>query len=241
MAGPLRKLGRKFFDALGINRSVVFHAQFSNAYKQQSKLIKTSQPVIFDIGAFDGRTAVKYHKYFPQAVIHSFEPFPASFEKLKANKVNEKHFIQQLALSSENGSANLYVNKLKASNSLLQVDEYATSVNASMSVEGIVTVEQQTLDDYCSKNGITSIDILKADVQGAELKVLQGAKELLQNKAIHLLYLEVEFSQLYKGQPVFDEISSFLRSYGYVFFAFYNASYLRNGKMIAADVIFING
>lgn len=42
------------------------------------------------------------------------------------------------------------------------------------------TVETETLDTLCAKNGIAAIDFLKIDVQGAEGRVLAGARKILQ-------------------------------------------------------------
>lgn len=60
---------------------------------------------------------------------------------------------------------------------------------------------------------ITGIDFLKLDVQGAELDILENATKWL--KQTVLIHCEVEFIELYKGQPLFETIVAFLRSQGF--------------------------
>ena len=73
-------------------------------------------------------------------------------------------------------------------------------------------VEVVPLNDYLDKSGSY---ILKLDVQGFELEVLKGATQLLANTVA--VELEVEFLELYEGQPLFGDISSFLGAHGFVF------------------------
>jgi FkbM family methyltransferase len=60
---------------------------------------------------------------------------------------------------------------------------------------------------------VESCDYLKVDVQGAELKVLSGAQRLL--KSVSAVHIEVEFDQVYLGQPLFSDIDRYLREAGF--------------------------
>jgi FkbM family methyltransferase len=61
-------------------------------------------------------------------------------------------------------------------------------------------------------------DFLKLDVQGAELMILENAKETLRHASV--IQCEVEFVELYTGQPLMADIDSFLRSQGFSFLRF---------------------
>lgn len=61
---------------------------------------------------------------------------------------------------------------------------------------------------------------LKVDVQGAELDVLRGATKRL--SSLTVLHLEVEFSRLYKNQPLFSDVNDFAASRGFELFDFAN-------------------
>ena len=78
-------------------------------------------------------------------------------------------------------------------------------------VEKRQQVETVTLD---SLTGLPSIDFLKMDVQGAELRILEHGKAKL--KACVSVQLEVPFICLYEDQPSFGEIDTWLRQEGFV-------------------------
>ena len=78
-----------------------------------------------------------------------------------------------------------------------------------------IDIQVVPMDDYFEE-GVSNI--LKLDVQGFELEVLQGANRILENAVS--VELEVEFQELYKNQPLFGEISNFLNSKGFVFVDF---------------------
>jgi FkbM family methyltransferase len=76
-------------------------------------------------------------------------------------------------------------------------------------------VQTRRLDDIPE---IPGMDLLKADIQGAELDMLRGAERLL--KSALVLHIEVEFLEMYKGQPLFGDVDSFLRARGFVLHTF---------------------
>ena len=81
------------------------------------------------------------------------------------------------------------------------------------------TVRCETLHKILGLNNIQNVDFLKIDTQGSELQVLQGAKNALKN-FIFGIDIEVEFSELYKEQPLFSDVDKYLKNNGFVFFDF---------------------
>ena len=74
-----------------------------------------------------------------------------------------------------------------------------------------------TLDVYCKQNHLSSIDLLKLDVQGYEARVLRGATKLLEENRIRVIMAELCLSSLYVQQSSFSEILGLLgvcRIYG---------------------------
>ena len=76
-------------------------------------------------------------------------------------------------------------------------------------------VKTYRLDDIAE---IEHTDFLKMDIQGSELNVLQNAKKILKSSVA--VQVEVEFVEMYKGQPLFADVDSFLRSQGFQFHCF---------------------
>lgn len=73
-----------------------------------------------------------------------------------------------------------------------------------------------SISHWAGENGIRDIDFMKLNVQGAELEILAGCGELL-DQVIGLM-VEVSFVESYKDRPFFSDIDSFLRSRQFSFF-----------------------
>ena len=103
---------------------------------------------------------------------------------------------------------------------------------------GQTIVNTETIDSFCSIHKIDKIDILKMDIQGAELLALKGAIKLLEEKKIGLIYTETYFRRQYNNQPLFHEISKFLADYGYYIQDIYSPIYGK-GSIAWCDAIFL--
>ena len=87
-----------------------------------------------------------------------------------------------------------------------------------------ITVETTTLDSYFK--GLSPPELLWVDVEGAELKALQGAAGLL--KHVRLIHIEVSFRPMQVGKPLFWEIHKFLLSHKFAFYGFMEVSAVRS-------------
>ena len=211
-----------------------------DAFVVQKELTQ-AQPVkmIFDIGANRGDVIAKYLEYFSSAFFHAFEPFPGSFETLKARFENNASVqCHQLALANSAGVRQLYVNKNVDTNSLLKPQATGLSSDSQVENQSVLDIETTTLDLFCSREKIDRIDILKMDVQGGELGILQGAVNLLKENRIGVIYSETYFVEQYAEQPLFHEIAAFLHPFGYHLQDIYSPIYGK-GSIAWADVIFI--
>lgn len=73
------------------------------------------------------------------------------------------------------------------------------------------------LDEFLPDNGVNDIDFLELDTQGSELDILYGAKTFLSNGVLGIR-VEVEFSEMYRSQPLFSDIDAYLRALGFILF-----------------------
>ena len=91
--------------------------------------------------------------------------------------------------------------------------------HASVTLAGQVEVELQTLDALVQGQGLRRVDLLKIDVEGAELAVLRGAEQVL--AASRPLILFELFDAALRGQGASaQEVLDFLAARGYRFFKF---------------------
>ncbi len=211
------------------------------AFDAQRRLFRNEQAVIADVGAHLGQTARRYRGLFPQATIHCFEPFPASFDTLTRELANDaKLHAHQLALGAAPGRRTLNVNRSSATNSLLRSDERAEAYwgRDVLVTDSSIDVAVTTLDAFCIERSLTHLDILKLDVQGAEIEVLAGAERLLREQAIDVVYMEMLVAPTYVGQRELHDYLSFFRAHGYVLFDFYNPV-RKHGRLLQTDNLMV--
>jgi len=124
--------------------------------------------IVFDIGAYVGDTALWFSKAVgPQGKVFAFEPEPRNFEKLKANLERNKvtNVIPLKLALSENEEE-------------MQVATGGSSSTITQAGTG-TSVEVTTIDRFVETNKISQVDFIKMDVEGHELKVLEGAHETI--------------------------------------------------------------
>lgn len=191
--------------------------QTRDAIKFQREIIKKDNPVIFDVGAYDGRTSILYRQVFKNAEIYAFEPSINAHRILCDKSLDFKLFCPlNIALSNFSGIGTFYVNKNDTTNSLMKTDKIS-SKNWGESFETVkkYSVDVIKVDDFCSNFQIDKIDILKLDAQGSELDILDGAKNMLRQKKIGLICTEIHALPAYKNQCKMWEYFEYMEKIGY--------------------------
>lgn len=150
-----------------------------------------------------------------------FEPDDRSRELLQhvPNRLRS-YAIRPEALGETTGNEiSFYLcRKPQVSSSYIPNKEFITLFPDSKRFDVLSTVRMQhwQLDDIV----LPDADFIKIDTQGSELSILKGAPDTLQS--VLGLEIEVEFLPLYKDQPLFGEICTFLRDHGFEFIDFIN-------------------
>jgi hypothetical protein len=122
------------------------------------------------------------------------------------------------------------------SNSLLPA---ASTLNSEAHKKiGEVEITVTTLDLFCQQEKIESIDLLKTDCQGFDLRVMQGAKKMLSERRIKIIQCESLFVSEYEGQGWFYDLLHFLTDMGYVPVSFGEPARNERHEIMWSDVIF---
>ena len=97
--------------------------------------------------------------------------------------------LRKLAFSDRSGTTELYLNAPGAKVASLHKGHWGQGENSE-------TVELTTLDNFCEQQGIQKLDLLKLDVEGHELSVLEGAERMLAAGRIEVIQFEFSVANL---------------------------------------------
>ena len=179
-------------------------------------LDKKKKFVVFDIGCFQGNFSrnLKNKLFSKKIQFYLFDPNPNI--KLR----DFKHY--KIAFSNIENTQNYYLNDFFPSSgsslkTIVKNDKFWNltrkflSFNMGKKFKTFV-VKTQKLDNFCKSNKISQIDVLKIDVEGSEMEVLMGAKNILKKTKIiqvEILGNKNNFNTKYK------KLISYLKKYNF--------------------------
>jgi FkbM family methyltransferase len=210
------KNGLKFICDIPDKRSAPFEIlNFRNYEDIDAKLLlklASEANTILDIGANIGYYSMLIAKLNPNSSIHSFEPIPDIFKELERNV-------------KFNGYNNIILNNYGCSDSEKTFEfYYDKEYSTKSSMQDIIPSEKiekrichlKKLDDYV-KNHNLKIDLIKCDVEGAELFVYQGGKEIISTQK-PIIFSEILRKWTAKFNYQANDILIFLKDLGYKVF-----------------------
>jgi len=161
-----------------------------HSLKQLARRWSDRPVTLFDVGANVGEFTLEILEAFQGKTfqLYAFEPSTRAWSQLKERvPVLPNLHIQHTALSNEEGTADLFFpSEGSALASLHQRD--LSHIKQSFEKKEQVTIT--TLDSFCKQKGIDIIHLLKIDVEGHELAVLKGAREMMDRNAIEVIQFE---------------------------------------------------
>ena len=166
---------------------------------------------LIDVGAHVGDFTECALAYQPWLSVHAFEPLPEAFATLTRRFGSYPHVAaNQLALGRAAGVRPFHVSRYPVASSFFESGpELRQGLRErDFSEEREIAVEVDTLGDYCARRHVRSVRLLKLDVQGAEVEVLEGTGAMLERT--DYIYAEAQFRELYRGAPRFDDICRLL-------------------------------
>ena len=169
------KRSKDIFELKGNHRNYLVDFFMMNSqwnegqYSIPDKFEVKEGDVIIDAGAFVGDTALHFlDSMNGKGKIYSFEPQKINYNSLKGNvernNLSDVISVVNKGLWSEN--TELYINSKEAASFLNEVN-------------GDDRIEVETIDSFVETNHIAKIDLIKMDIEGAEMNALIGAQETI--------------------------------------------------------------
>jgi FkbM family methyltransferase len=203
---------------------------------------------ILDIGSWHLGQSIEFAGIFPDARIDAFEPVPDSYQLCLSRldsldtATRNRISVHNIALSSTAGTIPFYavdpalssVPNVGASSMFKFMDGLNGTPFGQQLIQQEIKVKADTLDKWCAKNKITSVDIMWIDVQGSELLVLKGGEHILNHTRI--IMTEVGLKPYYEGHTLKADIDKFLFAKG---FKELEGSFELNGFDYEANTIYV--
>ncbi|TNF04195.1 MAG: FkbM family methyltransferase [Deltaproteobacteria bacterium] len=198
-------------------------------------LPKMTISTIVDVGANIGQSEEEFVHHFPKASIYCIEPHPNTFDQLKKNVIGQHTKCFNIGLDATGGT--LYLNAGVLDESVSFTFQRNDDQN------GGIPVEVMTLGQFATNNAIKQIDLLKIDTEGLDLRVLQGAEDLLKDQKINLIQVEASMNSSNEFHVHQAEFIQYMDKLGYLLFGVYDQIHdfvLKEPILRRANLVFIS-
>lgn len=209
----LRLEGRARFTRL----AHLFKAVAKQHHKELIPILRPILPpdgVVFDVGAHAGQMAKLFARMAPRGQVHAFEPGAYALSVLRpAVRLwgRGRIRVEPIALGAEPGTLTL-TTPIKRSGSYGFGLSHLGGPDDGRSFRHEVQID--TIDRYVERNGIARLDLIKADIEGWEMRMLQGARNTLVTLKPALV-LEAVDAYLIRAGDSRSELWRFLSGLGY--------------------------
>lgn len=165
--------------------------------------------VVIDIGANIGQYTLLAAALVGSAgAVHSFEPDPRNLARLtrnvKNNRFGDRVLLNAVALTRDEGAWELVPAQ----------DGGNSYIRRASSDGGNEVIETTSVDYYCDAKGLSRVDFIKCDTEGADLEVLRGAHDTLE-RYMPVLLVEVACRHLQRFGATPQELLDYLSALGY--------------------------
>jgi FkbM family methyltransferase len=179
---------------------------------------------VYDIGAHQGAWTEKIKRLLPNATFFLFEANDVHADAL--GRTGAKYFT--VILSAAEQEVEFFGKGTSGDSYLRELTERYESVTPEVR-------HARTLDGLIAEHGIPPPDLLKVDVQGAELDVLRGGEEALGHAKLVLLECPIVPYNL--GAPTIDEYFRYMDEHGFTVLKFV-VELWPDERMRHVDIIF---
>jgi len=181
-----------------------FYYLFSEIFFKNEYYFFNSEksPTILDCGSNIGLATIYFKWIYPNCLVSCFEPDPLTFKILKKNiKKNKFNNIELInaALSDKNGFIDFYINPKKQGS--LTMSTFKGRINGDK-----ISVRKENLSKY-----VKAVDLLKMDIEGSELEVMEELNKEGKLKNIKEIIIEYHHN-MPKSKLIFSNLLKILEA-----------------------------
>jgi FkbM family methyltransferase len=200
-----------------------------NNFERRLRLLKHPVKSVLDVGAYRGDFARLAQRLFPDACIKCIEG-----DERQAKYLYEFDTDFYL-LGKETKQVDFYT-----------LPEERCTTGSSIYRENttyyqdplVIKKWMYSLDDLREHTKLRSFDLIKLDVQGAELDILKGGKKYIDETKPRYLLLETSIQQYNEGAPLAGKVIGYLSKRGYNLRDIIDVMYDQEGHLLQVDFLF---
>ncbi len=233
----IARIGRFFINLLPLNYKL-YH-KFQNKYQVTNTFVvletlnkKGFVPdIIVDVGCGYGEWFLKANKIFNNSKFYLFDADKTNEEKLSKLKTKFKNINYKICLLSNERKQQKFYRMGYGSSVYEEKSDYSREID---------NLTSSTLNDELDINLIKkSKNMIKLDVQGAEMDILQGLQNNL--SLFEVVILEASLREHNLGSPLFHEVCDFMKQKNYIIYDFCDLKRLGDEKstLVQLDCVFV--
>jgi FkbM family methyltransferase len=175
--------------------------------------------VILDVGANLGLMTVQFARRLRalRGAVYAFEPVQANYaalvEVIEANGLGDVAVAERLALGDAEGHVRLSMATPRSTGNAVITSESEEIPRAEP-----LGCRVTRLDTYAQERGLQRCDVIKADIEGFELKLLQGGEEFIRRHQ-PVIYGEFNSEHLQRLGGSFGQVAELVGAWGYSAYA----------------------
>jgi len=171
---------------------------------------------------------------FPDVEHHLFEPVDVHFEDIRSNYSNIKHVIHHVALSNEDGSAYLACKSINNTDEVTHSEVLSQKPEDETQYMQLREIRRARLDTIIQSPAVKPPYLLKIDVDGHELAVLEGAEFVLKDASIVIIEAPLQKTDV----SAFFARSGVLLTHGFYLVDIVDMAYY-DGVLWQVDLVFV--
>ena len=192
---------------------------------------KFNPDYIVDVGCFRGVWTNKLLKFFPNSQYILFDADDKNIKYLDKLKSNNKNIDYKIKLLSDDEKDYDFFS-MESGSSIFE-----EQTNYSREIQNIKS--SLLYNELPNELKTTKSNLIKLDVQGAELKIIAGLKELINN--FEVIILEVSLHKYNKDSPLFYDVITYMQNKKYILYDIYDLKRLgdRDSYLLQFDCVFL--
>lgn len=153
---------------------------------------------IIEIGSLNGKDALFFKNSFPNSNVFCIEGLPDNYDTYLKDLTEITPI--NVVISNYDGEIKFFKKNINGLHGILnRGDEYGSET---------LTLKCKTIQTLCYEYNITTLDLVKIDVEGATYQILESMGNIL--KTIKIMHIETESYPFFQGQILDNEVVNFL-------------------------------